>query len=378
MVLRKKKYKVVVIDDALLMRNVLSDILNLSGRFEVVGTAGEGRSGIREIQKHKPDLVTCDVEMPIMDGIETVKEIMKVQPTPVIMVSSITYEGGFKTIEALDNGAFDFIQKPKAQFSASLNQVAKDIIAKALLAVESGYIKKYQSKSVASAIKSNTKFTNNAAKESEPQKHSLLNVSPKKLLRKGNLKDYVIAIGISTGGPPCITEIFKNLPKNSPPVLVVQHMPEAFTKAFAERINKVSEMEVCEAQNNDKIEMGKGYIAPGHSHMEVNKNLKGELIIRLNKKPNVSGHRPSVDVLFKSVANICREKAIGVIMTGMGRDGATELNKLNKIGAHTIAQDEESSVVFGMPKAAIIENSVDEILSLQDIVLRLKSIASKK
>lgn len=369
----QKKYKVVVVDDALLMRKVVSDILTESGKFEVIGTASDGRSGLKLIEKLKPDVVTLDVEMPFMDGVECLKEVMKACPTPAIMISSITYEGGFKAMQALDAGAFDYVQKPKAQFSSSLKKVSEDIIKKAQAAVESGYIKKFLKKT-AIGSGSNRKLENIKSAQGSA---SITSLMPPKLAKVLSFKDYVIVIGISTGGPPCVTDIFANLPENSPPVLVVQHMPENFTKAFAERVNAQSKMNVKEAEHGDIVERGKGFIAPGHSHMELFRDLQGQLKVKLSKKPNVSGHRPSADVLFENAAKHCGKKTIGVIMTGMGRDGATQLKVLKDLGAHTIAQDQESCVVYGMPKMAILEDAADEVLSLTNIIERLKGIASK-
>lgn len=358
------KIRVLVVDDSLLIREVISDILGADPSFEVVGTAHNGKSAIEKVLALKPDAMTLDVEMPVMDGIECLRAVMKEHPLPVLMVSSITYEGGFKTLQALEAGAFDYIQKPKAQASSSLARVGQELKAKLKAAVQSAYWKsKAPARSASAAPPVDTA--------------TVLTTHPPKLQRTSSLQDHIIAVGISTGGPPCVTKIFETLPKNSPPVLVVQHMPEGFTKAMAERIDKVSALKVTEAKDGDLVLSGHGYIAPGNYHMRLVRE-SGQLKLRLNRAEPVSGHRPSVDVMFESVAEVCGAKAIGVIMTGMGRDGVTSLKKMRGLGAHTIAQDEASSVVFGMPKIAIQEQAVDEVLSLDGIVLRLQRIASGK
>lgn len=363
-----KKYRILVVDDSLLLRNVLTDVLNASPLFEVVDSASNGKIAVEKVKQLKPDGVTLDVEMPIMDGIDALRQIMAECPTPVLMVSSITYEGGFKTLQALEAGAFDYIQKPKAQFSSSLKQVGDDIAKKLLKAIESQYIAKFK----ANFAKSKTAASPSKA-SAAPQD---LGKMPIKLAALTSRRDLMIAVGISTGGPPCVSKIFESMPENSPPILVVQHMPEGFTKAMAERINSVSAMKVKEAEDGDLIQNGCGFIAPGHSHIEIVNSMQGNRI-RLSKKGLVSGHQPSADVLFESAAAYGK-KVVGVIMTGMGRDGASGLKKLHATGAHTIAQDEASCVVFGMPKMAIAEGGVDEILSLSQIVSRLKQIASIK
>lgn len=356
------KIKVLVVDDALLMRKVVADILNADPKIEVIGEATNGKMALEKVRQLKPDVLTLDVEMPVMDGIDCLKQLMKENPTPVIMVSSVTYEGGVRTLRALDAGAFDFVQKPMAQSSNSLHQVAEAIVSKVKAAVNSKYIRRFQKKEAPQKI------------EVADSKMSSFGMPPK-LAKVRSFHDYVIAVGISTGGPPCVSKIFEVLPQNAPPVLVVQHMPEGFTKAMADRINKVSQMEVREAANGDIIKPGLGLIAPGHSHITLHRQA-GQVQIRLSKKGPVSGHQPSADVLFENVCETYGKKSIGLIMTGMGRDGVTHLKVLHQMGAHTIAQSEDSCVVFGMPKIAIAEDAVDEVLSLEGIMLRLKKVAA--
>lgn len=353
--MQRAKIKVLVVDDSLLIRQVVSDMLNSSPDFEVIGTAHNGKSALEKIAAQRPDAVTLDVEMPVMDGIECLRAIVRDYRLPVIMVSSITYEGGFKTLQALEAGAFDFIQKPKAQDSNAMAVIAESLKAKLKAAVASPRLRAPVTPAAAGTPRQ----------------------TPYPIDRTFSAKDHVIAVGISTGGPPCITQIFQSLPKDAPPVLVVQHMPEGFTKAMAERINKISAMDVREATDGDVVERGRGYIAPGNFHVGL-ESKAGVVRIRLSQAPAESGHRPSVDTLFRSVESVYGQRAVAVLMTGMGRDGATELGRLKTAGAHTIAQDEASCVVFGMPKAAIQEHAATEVLSLDAIVARLKKLSERK
>ncbi|MCP5464152.1 MAG: chemotaxis response regulator protein-glutamate methylesterase [Deltaproteobacteria bacterium] len=357
--------KVLVVDDQLLMRKIIVDIFAADKRFEVVGEASNGKQALEQAKKLKPDLITLDVEMPIMDGITCLKQLMRDQPTPVIMVSSITYEGGFRTMQALDSGAFDYIQKPRAQNASSLLDVAAQLKEKAYEAFNSRYIDKLKKQKTSIASTFAVKIAGQLPSPS------------KKVTQYMSFDSRVIAIGISTGGPPCLSQIFAELPEKSPPVLVVQHMPEGFTKAMADRIDKISRMTVVEAEDGMPLREGVGYIAPGHSHLLVEKKT-GMPVVRLSKGALVSGHRPSADALFETVANVFGQRAAGVIMTGMGRDGATQIKAMHERGALTVAQDKESCTVFGMPKAAIEEGAIDEILSLDQITAFLKKIAQKK
>ena len=358
--LNNKKIRVLVVDDSILIRQVLSDIVSSDPELELAGTASDGQACLEKVRQLAPDVITLDIEMPRMDGITCLRRLMKEYPLPVLMISSISYEGGFKTLQALDAGAFDYIQKPRAQSSGSLNRVREEILEKIKSAAESGILRKQ-------------KVDLSPPTNSEPLVQGAL---PPKLVGVKSFSDYVIAIGISTGGPPCITKILETLPPSSPPLLIVQHMPKEFTKAMAERNDKLSRLTVKEAETGDMIKPGMAFIAPGHSHILVSLK-KGFPAIELSQKGTVSGHQPSADALFESVAATYGPKSIGVIMTGMGRDGATHLKTMHEKGAHTIAQDEASCVVFGMPRAAIRENAADEILSLDKIVLRLKQVADR-
>lgn len=351
------KIKVLVCDDSLLLRAILTDLLKADSRFEVVGSAHDGKAAVEKMKQLAPDVITMDVEMPVMDGVEAVKQIMAIKPTPIVMVSSITYEGGHRTMQALSAGAFDFIQKPMAQSASALANVGEKIKQKLL-----------------DAYKNRTNLTRKINFTNTVSKFSALAKLPEKLLKIKNNKNFIIGIGISTGGPPCVQEIFKSMPENSPPIVVVQHMPEGFTKAMADRINSVSKMTVQEAKTGMLLTRGNGYIAPGGQQMKILKEGT-DLRLRVSADEPMTGHRPSVDYLFKSILETCGDNCVAVIMTGMGKDGVQYLKELKNKGAHTIAQDEESSVVFGMPKVAIQEQAVQEVLSLEQIIQRLKQLA---
>jgi len=359
-----KKLRVLVVDDSTLMRAVISDVISADPSFEVVGTAADGKMAVERTKALQPDVITMDVEMPVMDGIEAVREIMSQRPTPVVMLSSITYEGSHKTMQALSAGAFDFVQKPKAQLSTAINDVSAELRAKLRSAVESGYVANRKVRAEESA---------SAAGKAPAQVVLSVAAPPARLLKLAKEKDFLIAIGISTGGPPCLSKIFEAMPENAPPVVVVQHMPEGFTKAMADRLNSHSKMEVKETADGDVIRTGHGYIAPGNKQIKVVREA-GILKLKVNQDEPMSGHRPSADYLFRSIVETCGSNVLAVIMTGMGRDGVTHLKQLRDKGVFTIAQDESSSVVFGMPKIAIQEGAAEQVLSLDEIVTWLSKL----
>lgn len=362
MVLRK--VKVLVVDDTLFMQRVISDILAADERFEVIGNASNGKAALEKIKDLNPDVVTLDVEMPIMDGISCLKEIMKTHPKPVVMISSVTYEGGIRTIEALDAGAIDFIQKPMAQSSTAIKNISADICNKVY---EASKARIRQSLLISKGITKSDSLT-----------PSVLSTGlSKKAINFSKNSNRIVGIGISTGGPPCLGKIFEALPQSAPPILVVQHMPKEFTKAMADRLNNKSQMLVKEAEQGETIYPGVGYIAPGDAHLTVN-TLNGKHKVSLNKKGPVSGHMPSADVLFESLAKSHGADAMGIIMTGMGRDGAEQIKVMHDKGAYTVSQNQESCTVYGMPKAADNLGAIDESMSLEGIVNLLRKISSYK
>ena len=334
--------KVLIVDDSAFMRKVLTEIIDSEDSLSVIGTATDGRDALAKIERLNPDVITMDVEMPIMNGISCLKEIMQRFPKPVIMLSSGTDHGAELTIKALDEGAVDFIAKPKNIFDIKNEGKRYEIIEKI-------------------SIAKNISFD---AFKKEGQKDSgIVHVNNTKQLK------YIIAIGTSTGGPKALQSVIPLLPGDIPAaVLIVQHMPPGFTNSLAERLDSKSELVVKEASHKEKILAGHVYIAPGDSHMLIETASNGDIVINLDKSPPVSGHRPSVDVMMNSLSDTGLKNIIGVIMTGMGADGSVGIKKLKDINkSYIIAQDEDSSVVFGMPKMAIQTGAVDKVVSLEKI-----------
>ncbi len=319
--------RVLVVDDSALMRKLIPQILQSDPSIQVVGTAMDGNFGLKKIEEMKPQVVTLDLDMPGMGGLDMLKEIMLRHPVPVIVVSSHSTQGASVTLQALSMGAFDFVAKP-IDVSANMPEIARELIAKIKAAA--------QSRRVAIA----------APLEAQKQ-------SQKAVLEAKTQATRIVAIGISTGGPQALQYLLPQLPKNFPgTIVIVQHMPEGFTEMFSRRLEEICAITVKEAQSGDLLLAGRALICPGNRHMKVKRLPMGDVAV-LNDEPRVNGHRPSVDVLFKSVAEEFGEKSIALLMTGMGEDGAQGLGLVKASGGMTIAQSEESCVVFGMPKAAI-------------------------
>jgi len=345
------KIKVLIVDDSPVARVSLAHILSKDEEIEVIGTAPDPYVARDMIVKSRPDVITLDVEMPKMDGITFLKKLMRYFPTPVVMVSSLTKRGCNITLKALEIGAVDFVTKPSA--GENLKALSKEIINK-----------------VKAAAKANTSLNKDRTLLHIQQESQRIE-APKKMDNK------IIAIGASTGGTEALKRIFCSFPEYMPGVLVVLHMPEEFTKAYAERLNSISKMHVKEAEDNEKITPGKALVAKGNLHMLLAK-ASGSYKVRLKKGPLVHGCRPSVDVLFHSVAMNAGGNAIGVILTGMGKDGAEGMLAMKKAGAYTIAQDEKSCVIFGMPREAIERGAASEVLPLNKIPSRLVELLESK
>jgi two-component system, chemotaxis family, protein-glutamate methylesterase/glutaminase len=362
----KSKIKVLVIDDSALVRKMLSEILNSDKDIEVVGTAADPIMARDKIKQLNPDVLTLDVEMPNMDGITFLSNLMRLRPMPVVMVSTLTEAGAEITLDALELGAVDFIAKPKIDFSNSIQGYAEELIRKVKIA------------SVAQ-IKSSSDKRKKSKKEVKKlevtRKNSADAVLPLNKKRNYKLTDSIIAIGASTGGTEAIRELLEDMPANSPGIVITQHIPPKFSTSFAERMDSLSLMKVCEAKDGQQILAGHVYIAPGDKHMLVERS-GARYICRMNDGPTVNRHKPSVNVLFRSVANQLGQNAIGVILTGMGDDGAEGLLEMKQAGAVTIAQDERSSVVWGMPGEAVKRDAVDDILPLDKMVERLVSLST--
>lgn len=346
----EEKKKILVVDDSAFMRRVISDIINSDPRCEAVGVAANGAEALELVKKLKPDAISLDIQMPVMDGLTMLRKLNSENPTPVVMMSTLTREGAKETIEALELGAFDFVAKPDNIFKVNSSEIREELIEKICLATQAG------SKKV-------TKFKPSITR-TKP-----LEVHVEKGSKTSNKITKLVAIGTSTGGPRALQYVLPYLPGDlDAGIVVVQHMPPGFTKSLSDRLNQLSEIQVKEAEDNDPIMSGCAYIAPGDKHLTVLEKPDGSLFIRLTDEPPFGGHKPAVDVMMNSIAKIKMSKIIGVIMTGMGSDGAKGLEALKQAkGIHIIAQNEESCVVYGMPKSVVERGIANEIVSLDRI-----------
>jgi two-component system, chemotaxis family, protein-glutamate methylesterase/glutaminase len=347
-----KKIRVLVIDDSALIRKLLSEIINSQSDMETIGAASDPLIAREMIREMNPDVLTLDVEMPKMDGLDFLERLMRLRPMPVVMVSTLTEKGSDVTFRALELGAVDFIAKPKIDISSGLKQYGDEITQKIRIAK-------------AARIKQHTPVVADKSASADAVLPSVSNriASTEKL----------IIVGASTGGTEAIKDFLIKLPPDCPGILITQHMPEAFTKSFANRLNNLCRISVHEAQGGERVLPGHAFVAPGHSHLLL-KRSGANYMTELNQGELVSRHRPSVDVLFRSAANCAGKNAIGVILTGMGRDGAAGMREMHDAGSYNLAQDEASCVVFGMPKEAIAAGAVDEVVPLKDMA---KSVLSK-
>lgn len=349
--------KIIIADDSAFMRKLLSDLFAKEPDFMVLDTARNGRDAIEKIKLLKPDLVTMDVNMPVMDGLTALEILMRECKVPVVMISSLTKAGADATIKALSLGAVDFIEKVSGPVS-SIASIQEEIILKCRAAA-------------AANIKGNS--------YSVPVLKMDVTELPLKTIKKVNIaynSEKLIAIGTSTGGPRALQELITKLPRDLPcGVVIVQHMPAGFTKSLAERLNSLSEVTVKEAANNDIISAGKVFIAPGNYHMTV--EMQGNLrMIKLNQDPPLASHRPAVDILFDSVAKF-GSKVIAVVLTGMGSDGAIGMKKIKASGGYSIGEDKSTTVVYGMPKAVADLGLVDRVLPLDAIADELVKLSKK-
>jgi two-component system chemotaxis response regulator CheB len=358
-----KKINVLVVDDSAFMRKLISDFLSENSQIQVIGTARNGSEAITKIQDLNPHVVTMDIEMPVLNGLEALKQLMKQHPTPTIMISSTTKEGAENTILAMQYGAIDFIAKPSGAISLDLYKVKEELIEKVISASRANM---KQATKVSFSIKKPTNSHSDYSKI-EPKSDSVNPVSSKATTWLHSKKK-VICIGTSTGGPRALQQVITKLPNNlEAPVLVVQHMPPGFTKSLANRLDSLSEISVKEAEDGELVKRGTVYIAPGGFHLKL-KAVGTSLAIQLDQTEPRNGHRPSVDVMFESVSVLTEYVKIAVIMTGMGSDGAAGLRSLKKHGVvKAIAESQETSIVFGMPKSAIATSLVDEVQNVEKI-----------
>jgi len=350
----KQKIKVLIVDDSAFMRKSLSIMLESDPNIEVCGTARNGQEGYELAKELHPDLITLDVEMPIMDGLSALKLIMKDAPTSVIMVSSITTEGAESTLKAFEYGAVDFISKEQSFVSVNITKIKDELIRKVKSIV---YHKRTTSLATSKSAGSQSEIPTNVSKGNLPK-----------------IGYTAIAIGVSTGGPISLQKVVPLLSENlNVPIFIVQHMPPKFTKSLADRLNGMSKLEVKEAEHGDIVQKNTVYIAPGGQHINFTKiglNVK----IVLTEKPEDSLHRPSVDVMLHSAISVYGNKLLGVIMTGMGKDGLLGVTELNKIGGKCLAQNEHSCVVYGMPKAVVDAGFADSIVPLGQIAYKINTV----
>lgn len=350
------KIKVVVVDDSALMRKIISDMINSQDDMEVINTAKNGDELLKKLSP-MPDVITLDVEMPVVNGIETLSILQQSHiQVPVIMLSSLTKSGADITMECLQLGAFDFISKPSGSISLDINKVKDELIDKIREA------------------KNSRRFipANWSPKEKEIPLVQSFGKSPKVVNKSKNIK--AILIGASTGGPKALFQVITNLPKLDIPIFVVQHMPVGFTKSFAERLNNNSKMSVVEAENNMAIEKNTVYIAKAGYHLKLSQGNR----LKLDESEPIWGVRPAVDKLFFSAVEVYNSNLLSLILTGMGRDGAEGTAVVKDGGGITLCQDERSSTVYGMPKAAFATGKVDEVVSLDNAAKRITEIVMKR
>jgi two-component system, chemotaxis family, protein-glutamate methylesterase/glutaminase len=357
-----KKFRVLIVDDSAVVRQTLTSILESDSQIEVMGSASDPFFAAKKIQNEVPDVITLDIEMPRMDGLTFLKKIMSQHPIPVVVISSLTTEGTETGMKALEFGAIEIITKPQMNTKQFIEE-SKIRICDAVKAAALSKIKR--------------KAYTELAVQPKLSADAVIPVSkaPTAMLKT---TETVVAVGASTGGTDALQTFLQGMPLDCPGIVIVQHMPEFFTRSFANRLNDICQITVKEAENGDSVIRGRALIAPGNHHMLL-KRSGARYYVEVKEGPLVNRHRPSVDVLFRSTARYAGKNAIGVIMTGMGDDGARGLFEMKEVGASTIAQDEKTCVVFGMPNEAIKLGAADKILPLDQIaanVIKLAAIRS--
>lgn len=345
-----KKINVMVVDDSAVVRKVLQDVLIRDPEIHVQGAAADPIFALNRMNKQWPDVIVLDIEMPRMDGITFLRKIMAEHPTPVVICSTLTEKGAETTMQALSAGAVSIVTKPKVGLKDFLQDAAADI-TQAVKAAARANVRNLQPKSTATV---------------EPKLNADVVLKSSAQATMPRTTEHIVALGTSTGGTQALESVLTALPANAPGIVIVQHMPEKFTASFAQRLDSICEIRVREAGNNDRVLPGQALIAPGGKHMLLKRN-GAQYHVEVVDGPLVNRHKPSVDVLFRSVAKFAGKNAVGFIMTGMGDDGARGLKEMQEAGAVTIAQDEKSCVVFGMPKEAIALGAADKVVSLTGI-----------
>lgn len=357
------KIKVLIVDDSAVVRQTLSDILSKDPEIEVMGVAADPYFAANKIAHEVPDVITLDIEMPRMDGLTFLKKIMTQHPIPVVIISSLSVSGTETAIKAMEFGAVEIITKPKMGTKEFIEESRIRLCDAIKAAAQAKLKRKKNIVTVTAPLDVKPKLSADAVIAKASTSESMIKTTEK-----------VISVGASTGGTEALREFLEAMPADCPGIVIVQHMPEQFTKSFADRLNQICKITVKEAEHNDTVIRGRALIAPGNHHL-ILKRSGARYYVEINDGPLVNRHRPSVDVLFRSTAKYAGSNSVGVIMTGMGDDGARGLLELKQAGASTIAQDEKSCVVFGMPKEAIKLNAADHILPLNQIanmVLKLQ------
>lgn len=362
------KIRVLVIDDSALIRKILTEVLSSSPEIEVVGAAADPLIAREMIKQLNPDVLTLDIEMPHMDGITFLSNLMRLRPTPVVMISTLTEHGAEATLNALALGAVDFIAKPKVDVVNTLNDYADEIISKVIVAAQAK-VGAVQNRAVRAKSPATTAHD-------VSEKHSVdVILKPTHVPLKTHISptNKIIALGASTGGTEAIKTVVKGFSADTPPILITQHLPAAFSQSFVRHIDLATEMTACIPQHGQTVEPGNIYLSPGDRHMLVIRE-GGKYIIQLSDGLPVNRHKPAVDVLFRSVAQCAGANAIAVLLTGMGADGAVGMKEMHDAGAKTVIQDEQSSVVWGMPGAAFKLGCTDYVVPLEEVSSKVLSL----
>ena len=351
-----KKIRVIVVDDSALVRSLLAEIINRQSDMECIGTANDPLIAREMIRELNPDVITLDVEMPRMDGIDFLGRLMRLRPMPVVMISTLTERGAEVTMKALDVGAVDFVSKPRVGLANGLNELATQIVDKIRVAAVAQV---RRAPRVPAPVRTAAGAANAAASSAAP-------ASPSMSLLGRLSTEKLIFIGASTGGTEAIKEILVNLPADCPAIVITQHMPPGFTTSFAARLNSLSQITVKEASHGERILPGHAYIAPGGKQFHISRSGANYVAV-VDDGPAVNRHKPSVEVLFKSGAALVGRNAYGIMLTGMGNDGAAAMREMKDAGSYNYVQDEASCIVFGMPREAIAHGAADEVLPLTQI-----------
>lgn len=356
-------YKVMIVDDSAFMRSELTKIIEEDARLRVVGTAANGMEAINRVRQFRPDVITMDINMPIMDGIEALKYIMRDNPLPVLMISALTHESADETIQALTLGAFDFFHKPSGSISLDISLQA-DIIREKIVAAAS-------SKTYKTVLKRSWETIPKTFSKIGKIQQSLKIPRRERIARQNK----IVAIGVSTGGPRALMSILPSLPATfEGSIIIAQHMPEKFTRSFAKRLDDICQLTAKEAKDGDILQRGRIYVAPGGFNIRVIRRSDAGYAIEITERSRLSAHIPNIDILFRSLLECLGNQWLGIMLTGMGSDGAQALTDLRKIGGHTIAEAEESCVVFGMPRKVIEMQGAEFILREAEIAQKIQEI----